>query len=342
MNITKDTTFGELENIEGFADCLRYFNFEETATPENLKDISLSKIENGLPGVKDGVLMGLRNPAFDGDYALKGLQTLQKTLQGQDKVIYNVYDSHEIQKNPELEDVKLFYFPGDAKKPFVLACAGGAYQSVCSLTEGLPLAAKATELGYTTFVLNYRVHCNNLFPRPMQDLARALDLIINGDIFDGFRKDQYAVAGFSAGGHLAAEWGTDNLGYKKYDLPAPAVLMLAYPATDLNLQLPEHKGWFYPSVFGNDYTQDDIDTYSVNLHMDKNYPPVYLAACRDDNMVSFENSEVLVRRMKELSVPYRTRFEEHGGHGFALGTGTAMEGWFDEAVLFWEKIRKGE
>ena len=25
------------------------------------------------------------------------------------------------------------------------------------------------------------------------------------------------------------------------------------------------------------------------------------------------------------------------GHGFGLGTGTAAEGWFDDAVAFWEK-----
>lgn len=38
--------------------------------------------------------------------------------------------------------------------------------------------------------------------------------------------DDYAVCGFSAGGHLAASWGSDNLGYKIYNLPAPDALIL--------------------------------------------------------------------------------------------------------------------
>ena len=41
--------------------------------------------------------------------------------------------------------------------------------------------------------------------------------------------------------------------------------------------------------------------------------------------------------MSEMGIP--TEFHSYEGlpHGFGLGTGTASEGWINDAVAFWEK-----
>lgn len=340
MEITRKTTFREMCAEKEFAECLKYLHFEESATAERMSDISLESIVHGLPDTEPGTLMGLRNPMFDADAALDGLKNLQAAFRT-GKVVYSVYSDQEIKQNGELEDVKLFYFPGDADKPFLLLCPGGAYQAVCSLTEGFPLAARANRLGYTAFVLNYRVHCDQLFPRPMEDLARAVEMIMNDDTFSGFRKDHYGVAGFSAGGHLAAEWGTDNLGFLKHNFPAPGIIMLGYPAIQMELQTPQNGKFFYRTALGEKYTQDDMDIYSVNYHMTANYPATFLTQCRDDDTVPFENSVVMEKRLKELGRPCKTAYGDRGGHGYALGNGSEVDGWFEKAVDLWETQWKG-
>lgn len=90
----------------------------------------------------------------------------------------------------------------------MILCSGGGYNSVCNVMEGFPAAKQFHKLGITAFVLNYRVADKDLFPAPLEDLAQAYRYIeAHAQAFQVDMED-YAVCGFSAGGHLAAEWGT--------------------------------------------------------------------------------------------------------------------------------------
>ena len=114
-----------------------------------------------------------------------------------------------------------FSIPG--KKRFVVICAGGGYGSCCTMIEGIPLTKRLNELGISAFVLYYRVGEKAHIPNPMDDLARAVSYILKrAEEFDV--SDEYGVMGFSAGGHLAATFGTEAIGYKKYGLPKPGMM----------------------------------------------------------------------------------------------------------------------
>lgn len=94
---------------------------------------------------------------------------------------------------------------GVQPKGAVVLMAGGAYQFRGNYTDALPTAAALRELGFQTFIVDYR-----LSPYTQEegalDVARAVRFIRkNADVY-GIDPDAIAVMGFSAGGIQAGEF----------------------------------------------------------------------------------------------------------------------------------------
>ena len=94
---------------------------------------------------------------------------------------------------------------GVEPKGAVVLMAGGAYQFRGNYTDALPTAAALRELGFQTFIVDYR-----LSPYTQEegalDVARAVRFIRrNADVY-GIDPDDIAVMGFSAGGIQAGEF----------------------------------------------------------------------------------------------------------------------------------------
>lgn len=94
---------------------------------------------------------------------------------------------------------------GVQPKGAVVLMAGGAYQFRGNYTDSLPTAAALRELGFQTFIVDYR-----LSPYTQEegalDVARAVRFIRkNADVY-GINPDAIAVMGFSAGGIQADEF----------------------------------------------------------------------------------------------------------------------------------------
>lgn len=93
---------------------------------------------------------------------------------------------------------------GTPIKGAILVCPGGAFQFRSDQNEGVNVAEKLSELGYQSFVVDYRLQ-----PYTQQegalDLARAVRFVrYHADDYDIDEKD-IAVMGFSAGGILSGE-----------------------------------------------------------------------------------------------------------------------------------------
>ena len=127
---------------------------------------------------------------------------------------------------------------------YAILNAGGAYGAVCTMVEALPAAAKLNELGMDCFCLNYRTATQSSFteglmPKPLEDLALAWRYIESNEAAFQLDAENYIVGGFSAGGHLAAMWGAENHGARRFGIPNPRALLLAYPLIELeNLSGP--------------------------------------------------------------------------------------------------------
>lgn len=233
------------------------------------------------------------------------------------------------------DDVALYSFIKGKGLPFVLILAGGGYGDVCSLIEGFPIAARLNALGLNAFVGQYRVGKKAHYPHPQDDVAKMVSYILgDADAICSCDKN-YAVCGFSAGGHLAASWGTKRLGYARYGLPKPSALFLAYPVVTMgdHTHLGSRK-----NLLGADAEKREIqDLYSIERQVDEDYPPTYIWHCKDDQTVSFINSQMLADSLALHHVPYSLTPVEGTAHGWGLADGTAVDGWLEKAVAFWQK-----
>ena len=222
----------------------------------------------------------------------------------------------------------------DGKKhPFALLCPGGGYAIVCSFIEGKPIARQLNEKGISVFILYYRVKKKALYPVPMDDLARAVKEIFARAAEYNIDTANYSIWGASAGGHLAASFGTENMGYPKYGLPRPGTLVLSYPVISMKRELT-HMG-SHDHLLGKKAGRDQELFTSVEQHITKDYPPAYIWCGEEDDVVSPENTTLLVHALTESGIPVEHDVFPGVGHGIGPGTGTSADGWIDKAVRFW-------
>ena len=230
------------------------------------------------------------------------------------------------------------YLVDDGKKhPFAIICPGGAYGMVCSYVEGEPFAKVLNSMGIHALVLYYHVREKSLYPAPQDDLARAVREAHSRAEEWKLDTHNYSVWGSSAGGHLAASFGTENMGYVKYGLPKPGAMILIYPVVTMGpLSHPDTR----THLLGENPSAADIAFASVERQVSPAYPPTFLWTGDADQTVPPENSRMLRDSLEKAGIPHK--YAEYPGvdHGVGLGTGTCCEDWLDRAVAFWQTQNK--
>lgn len=285
-------------------------------------------------------VVGLLAKTWNIEDMADGLNRIIDLANSGSRVHYDIWSEAEKAVEPRKNETALFHFPAKGSGHFVLVCAGGGYMGVASIIEGFPVAAELNKMGYSAFVLHYRTGKKNPWPAPMEDLQKALHFILDQTNEFNLEKENYAVVGFSAGGHLSASLGTDNYGAQTWKLPKPGTLILGYPATMFENMTEIHRKC-RDIMIGENCTQEQIDSINIVLHATPDYPATYIWQCSDDDAVYLENSEMLAKRLKELGVRCKYKVVLAGGHGIGLGSGTQAQGWLAEAIQFWQSAEEG-
>jgi acetyl esterase/lipase len=235
-------------------------------------------------------------------------------------------------------EYRLDVYPVKYKSKFALICPGGAYRFIADVVEGEPFARALNQQGYTAFVLSYRVRKKARFPAPLEDLAKAVRYILDNADELNVEREGWSLWGSSAGGHLAASFGTESLGWKHYGLPAPGALVLIYPV--ITMGSLTHKG-SRKTLLGKGCAADMQEAASVEMQITAQYPPTYLWCSRTDGVVDYRNSQLLADALKAQGIPHKLRIFESGRHSAGLGKGSEVELWFDEALMFWKESTAG-
>lgn len=260
---------------------------------------------------------------FDVNVVLKTLNEMSERC-GRGEELYHSFGG----------DVGLYSFVVGKNRPFILLLPGGGYGDVCVFAEGFPIAVRLNKLGYNVFVGQYRIGKQAHYPNPQDDVADFIRYIFDNAERLNVNTENYAVCGCSAGGHLAASWGTENVGYKRYGLAKPKTLMLAYPVISMGEHT--HKG-SQKNLLGKDRRSKILqDRYSVEKHIDGNYPETYIWQCKNDSIVPYENSLLLVEALQNSGVRNKLFAVEGNAHGWGVAKGTAAEGWLEQAIEFWQ------
>ena len=66
-------------------------------------------------------------------------------------------------------------------------------------------------------------------------------------------------------------------------------------------------------------------------------PPTYSAVGTSDGIASYTTMERRINAIKANGTDAMIEVFQGLSHGFGLGTGTAAEGWIENAVTFWER-----
>ena len=220
--------------------------------------------------------------------------------------------------------------------PVAVICPGGGYRRVCSFVEGYPFAKELNRMGYHAIVVYYRVNAVAKYPAPQDDLARAVKELHDRAEEWKLNMNGYSVWGSSAGGHLAACFGTENMGYVHYNLPKPGALVLVYPVVTMGEKTHEGSRNF---LIGQTPDREMVEFSSVEKRVTESYPPTFLWWGSSDSCVDPENSRMLQSALEKNGIPCQCIEYPGVEHGVGIGTGLPCEGWLEKAVAFWEMHR---
>lgn len=213
---------------------------------------------------------------------------------------------------------------GTRKRPIVLVCPGGGY-AYTSVREGEPIALQFLTAGCHAAVLWYDTSKEGVrYPQSLLELATAVGMIRNCADGLAIDKDKIILAGFSAGGHLAAclgcfwheEWLEQKMGCPKESY-RPNGLILAYPVITSGKYA--HKGSF-ENLLGDTATPQLLEKLSLEKQVTGHMPPTFLWHTFEDGSVPLENSMLFASALREAGVHFEYHVFPHGGHGYALAT----------------------
>lgn len=217
----------------------------------------------------------------------------------------------------------------------VIICPGGGYAILAISHEGYDVAKLLAANGISAFVLKYRLPKDEIMVNkrigPLQDVQRAIQLVRERASDWGIAENQIGIAGFSAGGHLAA---TASAQYKKAVIANPKQTslrpdfsLLVYPV--ISMQEGMTHGGSKVNLLGEHPDEESITRFSNELQVTSDTPPAFLVHAEDDKAVPIANSEAYVAALERQGIAAKLVTYPRGGHGFGLNNKTTEDKWFD-------------
>lgn len=203
----------------------------------------------------------------------------------------------------------------------VMICPGGGYNILAIDLEGTEIAEWLTNLGYTAFVLHYRIP--QKYDGALDDAKRAMRTIRSKADNWKINQDKIGVIGFSAGGSLIGRLATcdDSKTYTSID------------KIDSHSYRSNATCVIYSGAFVSSRKERQFNTI-----LDENTSPFFLFQTQDDNPKLMIKAGLL---LEENKVPFEMHVVPEGGHGYGLRTGNPAaelwpklaEKWFENVLL---------
>ena len=237
----------------------------------------------------------------------------------------------------------------------MLVIPGGGYGCVCDDREGEPIALAYLARGVNAFVLKYSVGKKAVFPRPLADASLAMAYIKDHAEEFCIDPDRVFCVGFSAGGHLSASLGTlwhldsvDAMTGLPHGKNKPCGMVLCYAV--LSAGQMAHKGSFYNILGTTEPSDEQLDLYSIEKHIDENTVPAFLMHTAEDQVVPVENALYMAEALSSKKVPFEMHIYPRGPHGVALGNWLTSRGnpgyddaqverWVDDSVYWMKNVK---
>ena len=237
-----------------------------------------------------------------------------------------VTNGHERQK------LDLFIPPGATSSlPLIIWVHGGAWRG--GSKEHCP-ALRYLERGYAVASINYRLSQHAIFPAQIEDCKAAVRWLRLHAKENNLDPNRFGAWGISAGGHLVALLGTsgdvkgldagENLNVSSR---VQAVVDFFGPTdfTQMSKFSPRNAPFDHDAadspesrLIGGAIQQhkDKAATANPITYVSKNDPPFLIMHGDEDNLVPYQQSELLCEALQNAGVPVTLKIIEGAGHGF--------------------------
>lgn len=203
----------------------------------------------------------------------------------------------------------------------IIVCPGGSYFWIEREHEGDSVANWLKSRGIAAFVLQYRhagwaafaYHLRlggRSFPSGHDDIVEALQYVRSRSLQYGIDTDRVGCMGFSAGGHLVMH-AAEQLAGSSNSLNFVAAI---YPVVSMTHPCAHKRS--IRGLLGEFPSHKMKDSLSLEKHVPRNCPPVYLMNCADDPVVNSYNSVLLDSALTAQGITHRYTRYTTGGHGF--------------------------
>lgn len=214
---------------------------------------------------------------------------------------------------------------GEKKRPLVIICPGGGYEHH-SPREGEAIAVKMNNFGLNAIILRYSL-VPNIFPCALYEAAYTIAYARAHAEEWSIDPNKIIMAGFSAGGHVAASLGTmwnqeilRNFVYNTLKLSPkdirPDGLLLGYSV--LTSGEFAHRMSF-ERLLGNDYDKY-LDFVSLEKRVDTDTPITFMWHTFEDGSVPLENSLLFANALRKNDIRFELHVFPKGNHGLGLAT----------------------
>lgn len=213
----------------------------------------------------------------------------------------------------EVTDPAIVVFP--AKKENcngfgVIVCPGGGYSKLALDKEGYEIAEWLNTLGFSAFVLQYRVPQKQ--EGALQDAQRAIRIVRSNAEQWNLIPSGIGIMGFSAGGSLSARASTI------YDIET---YKLVDNIDDVSCK-PDFSLLIYPAYLD----QGENRSLTPELKVNEKTPPTFIFQTADDRLAN--SALVYAQALRDAKVSIELHLLPNGGHGYGMRSGnTAAETW---------------
>lgn len=211
------------------------------------------------------------------------------------------------------------------KNAAILIIPGGGYHHVTHNMSGIQIAKWFNTIGFTAFVLYYRLPISNNFTNnaiiPIQDARRAMQIIRSSAAKYNYNVNKIGVMGTSAGGHLAASISNSSIEtplikdslFNTKHLPDFCILLSpVISMTDIG-----HKG-SRKNLLGENINQKTIENFSAEKNISSNTPPTFIVHANNDKSVSPINSIEYYKALYKNGIEASLHIFPYGKHKITL------------------------
>lgn len=240
----------------------------------------------------------------------------------------------------------------------IIVCPGGGYEVLCD-REGEPVALQYFAAGLNVFVLHYSIGEKAAGFTPLIESALAIKHIRENAAKYFVDPNYVFITGFSAGGHLSASCGTlwnipevrEALGDAPEGIGKPTGTVLCYPVISSGKY--GHLGSFLAlcGKRGKTASKEELDVFSLELHVDETTSPSFIWATATDNLVPVQNSILYATALANKKIPFEIHVYPTGVHGLSLCNketwvnldymlNPVAEDWINQAIRWIKEFKK--